>query len=87
MRVSICMKGALDGPEYFCNHTCIFTSLHWKRPEAIDKPDLAEREKIFMVHLKPVTLHKDLKAEEVHIKPDSNSAPARSPTGSVQIQY
>ncbi|CAE6944550.1 FTSH10 [Symbiodinium sp. CCMP2456] len=35
------------------------------RQIAIDKPDLAEREKIFMVHLKPVTLHKDLKREEV----------------------
>ena len=35
------------------------------KPQAIDKPDLAEREKIFMVHLKPVTLHKQLSAEEV----------------------
>ncbi|CAE7375156.1 FTSH10 [Symbiodinium natans] len=35
------------------------------RQIAIDKPDLAEREKIFMVHLKPVTLHKQLSAEEV----------------------
>jgi len=35
------------------------------RQIAIDKPDLAEREKIFMVHLKPITLQDDLKTDDV----------------------
>lgn len=35
------------------------------RQIAIDKPDLAEREKIFLVHLKPITLQADLKVEDV----------------------
>merc|ERR1719197_2225182 len=35
------------------------------RQIAIDKPDLNEREQIFMVHLKPVTLNKDLAVDSV----------------------
>merc|ERR1711972_1027984 len=35
------------------------------RQIAIDKPDLTEREAIFMVHLKPVKLDKELLVENV----------------------
>lgn len=35
------------------------------RQIAVDKPDLNEREAIFLVHLKPVKLHKDLPKEPV----------------------
>merc|ERR1719443_1858342 len=35
------------------------------RQIAIDKPDLREREAVFMVHLQPVKLHKDLAKESV----------------------
>eukprot|EP00927_Polykrikos_kofoidii_P071123 TRINITY_DN6744_c0_g1_i2.p1 TRINITY_DN6744_c0_g1~~TRINITY_DN6744_c0_g1_i2.p1 ORF type:complete len:866 (-),score=183.97 TRINITY_DN6744_c0_g1_i2:64-2418(-) len=35
------------------------------RQIAIDKPDLSERQAIFMVHLKPITLSTDLDAESV----------------------
>lgn len=35
------------------------------RQIAIDRPDMAEREKIYMVHLKPLALEKDLKMEDV----------------------
>eukprot|EP00931_Biecheleriopsis_adriatica_P018675 TRINITY_DN12998_c0_g1_i1.p1 TRINITY_DN12998_c0_g1~~TRINITY_DN12998_c0_g1_i1.p1 ORF type:complete len:832 (+),score=182.19 TRINITY_DN12998_c0_g1_i1:55-2496(+) len=35
------------------------------RQIAIDKPDLAERAQIFLVHLKPITLHSSLKEDEV----------------------
>merc|ERR1719395_295761 len=35
------------------------------RQIAIDKPDLRERKAVFMVHLEPVKLHKDLAADSV----------------------
>jgi len=35
------------------------------RQIAIDKPDISEREQIFMVHLKPVTLNESLQVEDV----------------------
>merc|ERR1719215_1738483 len=35
------------------------------RQIAIDKPDLKEREQIYMVHLKPVNIHKSLSMESV----------------------
>lgn len=35
------------------------------RQIAIDKPDLGEREQIFMVHLKPVKLHPQMKVQDV----------------------